>query len=222
MVRALYLIALLMVLGGAVAIVQGVLILAFSSGSTLVISGVILTTGGFGLAGLAALIGRVERIAAALALLADRAEAEAEAPADAAAPEAGGPDPEPPPVRQPEPPPARPAVDAPPRPRVVPPKPIPVSNPVPQPAASGPAPVAGGLRGTLDAAPPVPAASSPVPAPPAEPAVPTVAGSYQSGGNTYVMYSDGTIRAETPNGQFRFKTVDELKAFIAAGGERRA
>jgi hypothetical protein len=48
---------------------------------------------------------------------------------------------------------------------------------------------------------------------------PTVVGTYSSGGNTYVMYSDGSIQAETPTGRFRFVSLDELKAFIAAGGE---
>jgi hypothetical protein len=33
------------------------------------------------------------------------------------------------------------------------------------------------------------------------------------------MFSDGSIEAETPQGNFRFASLDELKAFIAAGGE---
>ena len=44
-------------------------------------------------------------------------------------------------------------------------------------------------------------------------------GTYTSGGNSYAMFSDGSIEAETPNGQFRFQSLDELKAFIASGGE---
>lgn len=49
-------------------------------------------------------------------------------------------------------------------------------------------------------------------------------GSYASGGNTYVMYSDGTIDAETPRGRFTFQSLDELKDFVATGeaGERGA
>jgi hypothetical protein len=47
----------------------------------------------------------------------------------------------------------------------------------------------------------------------------TVIGTYSSGGNSYVMYSDGSIEAETPTGVFRFNSLDELKEFIAAGGE---
>ena len=44
-----------------------------------------------------------------------------------------------------------------------------------------------------------------------------VVGSYASGGNTYVMYSDGTIDADTPRGRFSFQSLDELKDFIASG-----
>jgi hypothetical protein len=52
---------------------------------------------------------------------------------------------------------------------------------------------------------------------PSEPA--TVVGTYNSGDNKYVMFSDGSIEAQTPSGTFRFKSLDELKEFIAAGGE---
>jgi hypothetical protein len=47
----------------------------------------------------------------------------------------------------------------------------------------------------------------------------TVIGTYNSGDNKYVMFSDGSIEAQTPSGVFHFKSLDELKAFIAAGGE---
>ncbi|KAB0265271.1 hypothetical protein [Microvirga brassicacearum] len=47
----------------------------------------------------------------------------------------------------------------------------------------------------------------------------TVIGTYNSGDNKYVMFSDGSIEAETPQGFFRFGSLDELKEFIAAGGE---
>lgn len=42
----------------------------------------------------------------------------------------------------------------------------------------------------------------------------TVIGSYNSGGNQYVMYSDGSIEAHLPNGLHRFASLDELKQFI--------
>lgn len=71
----------------------------------------------------------------------------------------------------------------------------------------------------------VSAADSAVPADePAEPEEPPPQeiGRYSSGGNSYVMFADGSIEAETPNGRFRFGSLDELKQFIASGGERSA
>lgn len=50
----------------------------------------------------------------------------------------------------------------------------------------------------------------------------TVVGTYNSGENKYVMFSDGSIEAQTPSGVFHFKSLDELKEFIAAGGEESA
>ncbi|MET7245011.1 hypothetical protein ABZT49_16780, partial [Methylobacterium sp. EM32] len=50
----------------------------------------------------------------------------------------------------------------------------------------------------------------------------TVIGTYDSGGNTYTMYADGTIDAETPAGRFHFASIEELKAFRGAGGEGAA
>lgn len=47
----------------------------------------------------------------------------------------------------------------------------------------------------------------------------TVVGRYSSGGNTYLMFSDGAIEADTPNGRFTFSSLDELKAFVDGGGE---
>ncbi len=47
----------------------------------------------------------------------------------------------------------------------------------------------------------------------------TVIGSYNSGGNTYVMFSNGSIQADTPNGRYRFGSLEELKEFIAREGE---
>ena len=50
----------------------------------------------------------------------------------------------------------------------------------------------------------------------------TVVGTYNSGDNRYVMFSDGSIEAQTPSGVFRFQSLEELKEFIAAGGEGSA
>ena len=47
----------------------------------------------------------------------------------------------------------------------------------------------------------------------------TIIGTYNSGDNKYVMFSDGSIEAQTPSGTFRFQSLEELKEFIAAGGE---
>lgn len=52
------------------------------------------------------------------------------------------------------------------------------------------------------------------------PAQASVVGQYASGGNSYVMYSDGSVDADTPTGQHRFRSLDELRAFVAGGGER--
>ncbi|QRM28193.1 hypothetical protein [Microvirga sp. VF16] len=51
---------------------------------------------------------------------------------------------------------------------------------------------------------------------------PVVVGTYNSGDNKYVMFSDGSIEAQTPSGVFRFQSLDELKEFIAAGGEGKS
>lgn len=47
----------------------------------------------------------------------------------------------------------------------------------------------------------------------------SVVGTYNSGGNAYVMFSNGSIEADTPTGRYRFKSLEELKEFIANGGE---
>ncbi|MGO4388896.1 hypothetical protein AB4Y85_15305 [Microvirga sp. 2YAF29] len=71
----------------------------------------------------------------------------------------------------------------------------------------------------LDAAAPEEPASEPEEQAPAEPRPATIIGTYNSGDNTYVMFSDGSIEAQTPSGIFHFQSLDELKAFIASGGE---
>ena len=45
----------------------------------------------------------------------------------------------------------------------------------------------------------------------------TVVGRYDSGANTYVMFEDGSIEADTPRGRFTFGSLDELKAFVEGG-----
>lgn len=98
--------------------------------------------------------------------------------------------------------------------------PVPVT-PSPRPAQEAGADEPLGLRPSL-ADEPVPAPAGPgEAASAAEPAKAGlhVVGTYASGGNTYVMYSNGSIEADTPRGQFTFDSLDELKAFVEAGGE---
>ncbi|MCC0806403.1 hypothetical protein FPV16_09270 [Methylobacterium sp. W2] len=117
---------------------------------------------------------------------------------------------------------------------------IPAPEPVPPVVEAPPAPVALppappreadreeplGLRSSVVDEP----ETVPSPAPPeeADPAASllkgglAVVGTYASGGNTYVMYSNGSIEADTPRGQFTFDSLDELKAFVEAGGEEGA
>ncbi|MFE1601756.1 hypothetical protein [Methylobacterium sp. ID0610] len=89
---------------------------------------------------------------------------------------------------------------------------VPAAPPPEEPRAEIPAPEM----------PPAPAPeppSGPEPEAGPGPEEPAIVGTYASGGNTYVMYSDGTIDAQTPGGKYRFHSLDELKTFIAEGGE---
>jgi hypothetical protein len=47
-----------------------------------------------------------------------------------------------------------------------------------------------------------------------------IVGTYRSNGTVYVMYADGSIEADTPEGVFRFGSLEELKAHIAASSEQ--
>jgi hypothetical protein len=78
------------------------------------------------------------------------------------------------------------------------------------------------LRPSLDTPAGTEPESKPAPEPAPEPAARTVVGRYASGGNTYVMFEDGSIEAETPQGRFTFASLDELKAFVDGGGESGA
>jgi hypothetical protein len=48
-------------------------------------------------------------------------------------------------------------------------------------------------------------------------APPTLVGRYTAGGANYMIFSDGTIEAETEQGAFRFASMGEFKAYIARG-----
>jgi hypothetical protein len=50
----------------------------------------------------------------------------------------------------------------------------------------------------------------------AEPeATPTLVGRYSSGGANYMIFSDGSIEAETESGAFKFASMSEFKAYLA-------
>ena len=45
---------------------------------------------------------------------------------------------------------------------------------------------------------------------------PAIVGRYAAGGAKYVIFSDGTIEAETDNGGFRFASMSEFKSYLAS------
>jgi hypothetical protein len=106
---------------------------------------------------------------------------------------------------------------------------LPASQPAEQPenepetiadAAEDVTPAAWPAADAAETVEPVEAGPADEPEPvPEEPRPTTIVGTYNSGDNRYVMFSDGSIEAQTPGGVFRFKSLDELKEFIASGGE---
>ncbi|MCX8255424.1 MAG: hypothetical protein OTI36_15695, partial [Beijerinckiaceae bacterium] len=61
---------------------------------------------------------------------------------------------------------------------------------------------------------PEPVAEAPSTAPETPEGNLSVIGRYDSDGTSYVMYSDGSIEAQSESGVFRFGSMAELKAFI--------
>ncbi len=49
---------------------------------------------------------------------------------------------------------------------------------------------------------------------------PEVLDAHEFGGNRYVMFSDGSVEAETSDGTFRFGSLDELEASLASSDGR--
>lgn len=193
---ALYLIALALIGGGAASIAYGYGIILNERGWTMVISGAVAASGGVVLLGIAVLAGRVRRVERALARVAEAApEVRPSFPPTAPRPEPVAPS------RPDRAAPARPAERAEPEEHAV----LKAADAIPEPAPLPPSATA-------------PAAA----APPREADSRTIIGTYNSGGNSYVMYSDGSIEADTPSGQYSFQSLDELKEFIAAGGEQAA
>ncbi|HEX8167315.1 MAG TPA: hypothetical protein VF601_16210 [Beijerinckiaceae bacterium] len=204
MVVALYLIALAMIGSGAAAVAYGWGIVLNERGWTMVIAGAVVLSGGLLLLGIAVVAGRIRRIERELSVFRDHVT------------RLGG-------------------VLPPPRPFEPEPEAVPAAEIAPSPASrrDAAAPALGQEEQTvLKAADVIPEPAPPAAsadqrsAPPApnpqespEPAGPAIVGTYNSGGNAYVMYSDGSIEADTPTGRYRFKSLDELKDFIASGGE---
>jgi hypothetical protein len=198
MVIALYVIALAMIGSGAASIAYGYGIVLNERGWTMVISGATGLSGGLVLLGIAVVAGRIKRIERELANVSQLARL--------------GPG-----LALPRPPEAG----------------IAAADELTPAAANsqGPVtPVGQEEKAVLKAADVIPEPGPPEPPRRGSPqrrdddeadrpAPPTVVGTYNSGGNAYVMYSDGAIEADTPSGRYRFKSIEELKDFIAAGGE---
>ncbi len=235
MVLALYAVAGVMVAGGLLAIYSGSDIIVMERGWTMVISGSVMAASGALLAGIATAVARLQMLESEFARLSDRL-GRPETPAFTLPP---GTTVETAPAERRSAPPLTPFpdiaehkdLDIAPEPIVAPP---PVERPRIEPPPATAADVNDDLfdGSGLEVDVPAPKAepvvqAEPGPAPKAaapeveeEPSPPTVVGTYNSGGNFYIMYSDGSIEAETPAGKFRFDSLDELKDFIAAGGDR--
>jgi hypothetical protein len=230
MVLALYVAAGVMVVGGLMAIYSGSDIIVMERGWTMVISGSVMAASGALLAGVATAVARLQNLGGEFARLSERLARQG-APAFALPPEPAAEATAAPAARRMPPPPAPIPDLMVHRDLEIAPEPLLRAPPVePARAEAPPSPAADLNEDLFD--PPAPEAAIPESnAPPAtaqatapEPeeatSAPTVVGTYNSGGNFYVMYSDGSIEAETPAGKFRFHSLDELKDFIAAGGDR--
>ena len=226
MVLGLYVVAGVMVAGGLLAIYSGSDIIVMERGWTMVISGSVMAASGALLAGIATAVARLQMLEDEFTRLADRLT-RPEGPSFSLQPDFS---PAPPLDRSSAPPPpAVPGLAERKDPDIA-PEPI-VSPAPPQRPRTEPPPVLTDEGDELFelAAPPA-AAREPGTAAPTEPApgaqeteaegAATVVGTYNSGGNFYIMYSDGSIEAETPAGKFRFTSLEELKEFIAAGGDK--
>jgi hypothetical protein len=90
-----------------------------------------------------------------------------------------------------------------------------MAPPIPAPESSvQPPPVPDAPAVEVEPAPPLAADAAPI-EPSAAPPI-TLVGRYTSGGANYSIFSDGSIEAETDQGAFRFASMSEFKAFIAA------
>jgi len=225
MAVGLLLVALVMIAGGAYAAIEGYGIVLSERGWSMVIAGSVVATGGALLLGASLIAARLGRILREMTRLRDRLGRLAEevplpAPAEPADLVPTRPDPtlgEP--AAQGDAPGGMTAAAAAARaglsrrgatsPRVV-------GGPPEEPTVLAPGDAAAEPSRAPGAPTPVAANDG---APKSSGAGPSVVGTYNSGGNAYVMFSDGSIEADTPTGRYRFGSLDELKEFIANGGE---
>jgi hypothetical protein len=236
MIVALFALAATMIVAGVTAVVEGFPYVRLESGMAMVYGGSVVGSSGVLLLGLAVVASGLKRVERAVRSgLTTAAEPAAAAPVSApladelqvmVLPPENRPRIEPSlsSVAMPEP--ARPHAAEPELPmpglslvemaEAKPPEAPPAPKPVPEvvlPPAPTEEPVTAPLRSSLDV-PPEPARE--------EKAERTAVGRYSSGGNTYVMFDDGSIEADTPTGRYTFGSLDELKAFVDGGGEKSA
>jgi hypothetical protein len=70
-------------------------------------------------------------------------------------------------------------------------------------------------QATVPAPPALLARASPDQGPASGRASPQVIGRYAAGASSYVLFSDGSIEAETDTGAMRFATLDDFKSYVA-------
>lgn len=245
MIAALFALSAAMLIAGVIAVVEGFPYVRIETGMAMVYGGAVVASSGVLLFGLAVIATWLRRIETALRDRPTLAEAATEGSPSLATPH---PEPSfdlsvaaldpPAPVTPSERPRIEPSLS-------IPPRPLPVESELPMPGLAAPAvhtpedkPAEERARPepmAADAADDLfvpgrsePAKTEPVPEPalrssldaaPEAKAERAVVGRYSSGGNTYMMYEDGAIEADTPNGRFTFASLDELKAFVDGGGE---
>ncbi len=210
---ALTLLGFALALGGAAAMLRGWDIVQVERGWSLFIGGAAALSGGAVVIALAEVVARLDRLLAA-GVPAARAQPPAleapvqreaapqterkAAPASRAAP--------------PPPPESRPATTT--SAESLAPQPPEEARPEPTPTAplAPPAPLR--VR-REEAQPPEPPAKPQAPPPPPEAGGPREIERYQSGGLTYVMYSDGSVELRSDTGAQRFASIEELRAVLA-------
>ena len=237
MIAALFALAAAMLIAGVIAVVEGFLYVRLETGMALVYGGAVVASSGILLFGLAVVATWLRRIETALRDGPSRMEFASTGAPDLAVPgpEAGHDLPpvspvlgngsdrpriEPSLALPPHTPAAEPELPMP--GLAAPVAPVPEEKPAPEPVKPEPADdlfVPGAPEPAKPEPAPEPVLRSSLDAAPEAKPERSVVGRYSSGGNTYMMYDDGAIEADTPNGRFTFASLDELKAFVDGGGE---